>query len=183
MTIKALLLFSTTLLISCSQTENISEIEANASGLIVEESSFSCPHQEQRKIHFSSDQTTDTLDIQIIGENCDLAVINLRIITTSGDLIHNTTARALSYTYDDEGPEGVERMLESLITTDSYVSNLPENFEDLTEANAYYYVNMRAAKDAQANKLPFFCHKAGKSFSKCFVFWNGKSTYVFSSGS
>ena len=189
---KLFVFMSAMFLVSCSLASDTHKVETTSPDQtivsspptqVIEESGFSCPHQEQREIFFSSNEIKDALHIQIIGDDCDTAKINLRIITSSGDVIHNTTARALSYTYDAEGARGVEYMLNSLVSTSSQLNAFPENLSDLTERNGYHKVNIEAVKAAKNNDLPFFCHVAGKSFSNCFVFWQGKTTFAYSSGS
>ncbi len=192
MTIRPFIYISAVFLLSCSQTSETPEAETRGTVQIVEptlpaqiskKNSFNCPYQEQREIYFSSDKIKDSLDIRIIGEDCDTAKINLRIITLEGHVIHNTTARALSYTYEDVGAAGIERMLQGLVTTVSQAQDFPENITDLTEMNGYYEVDLEAVKAAKTNNLPFFCHKAGKSFSNCFIFWQGRTIFAYSSGS
>jgi len=96
------------------------------SGLPRSAGDFACPHQERRSINFSSYEIEDTLHIQIIGGNCDTARIDLSIQTASGDVVHQSTARALSYTYEFQGGDGVRAML--LHFVDDYFddhTNLP----------------------------------------------------------
>jgi len=192
MTAKYFIFISTAMFMSCAPTHDTDDVEAPIAAPIVEPvsqakilemDSFKCPHQEQREIYFSSKEFKDTLDIQIIGDDCDQANINLRIITPDGDVIYNSTARALSYTNDGAGASGVQWVLQDLVKTESQLNSFPENLADLSESNGYYDVNLEAVKAARSKNLPFFCHKAGKSFSNCFIFWKKKTILAYSSGS
>ena len=143
---------------------------------------FTCPHQESREALFTSREAKDKLDIQIIGEDCDAARILMRILTPTGEVVHETEARALDYTYDDFGAGGVQRMLESLISS-QYYENALEDLSKLTENNGYYNLNRDAATRAAKANLPLFCHRAGKSFANCYAFIDGRSVFIFSTGS
>jgi len=143
---------------------------------------FACPHQEKRDIYFSSKSVKDTLDVQIVGEDCDEAEIVIRIISNEQGVVHETRAKALSYTYEDVGSAGVERMLESLVTSHYYENDL-EDIGSLTEENGYYDVNVEVVIKAGKSNQPLFCHKAGKSYSNCYVFIDKDSTLIFASGS
>ena len=186
--IPILILSTTVILVACSKSEP--EIKNGVEPILeaaqpiydTSKTTFSCPYSEQREIFFTSSRKKDTLNIQIVGDDCDAAQILLSIVKQDGGSVHNTEARALSYTYEDEGAAGVERMLETLVTSEYYLESLAD-IDALTEDNGYYEVDKASAIEARNNNAPLFCHKAGKSYSNCFAFIDQKSVLIFSSGS
>jgi len=148
----------------------------------VEETDFTCPHQQFREVFFTSRETKDKLDIQILGNDCDAARILMRILTPQGEVVHQTEARALDYTYEDVGAAGVERMLEYFLAS-QYFETALDDLNKLTEDNGYYELNQAAAMKAAKSNQPLFCHQAGKSFANCYAFVEGSSVFIFSSGS
>lgn len=144
---------------------------------------FSCPFTDERPIFFSSYETQDMLSIKIVGENCSTAEVFLAITTEAGDVIHNSTARALSYTYEYKGADGVRAMLMR------FMQGQPQNGHDIPpddeiqSGSAYSEVDAALVQQARQLNLPLFCHQAGKSYSTCFVYSNGHSKLLFKSGS
>lgn len=173
---------------ACSERETSAQaVPATASSIsqTIESApirSFTCPHQEQRPIFFTSKGHEDTLDIRIVGETCDSPDIEIRIVKPDGSVVHQTTAPAFSYIYDGRGPSALEYMVKTLDGS-QYYSKALETLDHLTEENGFYDVDASAVLGAQRLNLPLFCHKAGKSFRNCFAYLNGKSVLVFSSGS
>lgn len=189
MNFRMFLFVSALLFSACADSETINEAETETAepqvvqpAFMEAETSFACPHQEQREIFFTSPSEKDKLNIQIIGEDCDSAKIVMIITKQDGSIVHKTTAGAFDYIYDDKGPVAAERMLQSLDTSE-YYSDALDDIGQLTERNGFYELNKSAAAKAQSRKQPLFCHKAGKSFSNCFAYLDGKSVLVFSSGS
>ena len=107
----------------------------------------------------------------------------MKIITSSGKIVHQTEARALNYTYEDTGADGVQRMLETLVSSESQINALEAYDYVMTEEHGYYEVNSAAMTRVKDNQSPLFCHRAGKSYSNCYVYLDGGSILVYSSGS
>ena len=149
-----LFLLAAVMLMACSKSKPVNEntvepiLEAAQPIYDTPKTTFSCPYREQREIFFTSPTKKDTLDIQIVGEDCDTAQIILSILKEDGSSIHKTEARALSYTYEDEGSAGVERMLETLITSEYYLKAL-DDIDALTENNGFYEVDKASAIEAR----------------------------------
>ena len=189
MNFRIILFVSALLFSACADSDTLSEATIETPepqivrpAFVEAESSFTCPHQEEREIFFTSASVKDKLNIQIIGEECESAKIVMIITKSDGNIVHKTTARAFDYIYDDEGPVAVERMLKNLDTSKYYLDAL-DDIGKLTERNGFYQLNESDAAAAQSGKQPLFCHKAGKSYSNCFAYLDRKSVRVFSSGS
>lgn len=185
---KTLFLFSATCLVACSQQTLTSATPEPSAPLPIAEAApevpFSCPHNESREISFTSAQAKDKLLIDIIGDDCNAARIKMQIITQKGQVVHSSEARALDYAYDAEGPTGVKYMLESLVTTQSQLNALMGRDYDMTgQHSGYYDVNLKAVMHHKTQNAPLFCHRAGKSFSRCFVYLDEKAVIAFTSGS
>ena len=169
-------------LFGCSN-KDISVKEDVSAKLEQESAVFSCPHNVRKGIFFTSNAKKDILDIQIIGHDCDTARIVIKIITSDDKRVHQTEARALDYTYEDVGAEGVRDMLETLISSEWHMGELKKHTYILTEKAGYYEVNSAAVAHLKYNQVPLFCHRAGKNFDNCYVFLNGESVFAFSFGS
>lgn len=185
---KALFLISTIFLFGCSQQDSSAKLEEEIEleetvKLEPEAAAFSCPHHETRDIFFTSKDKTDILDLSIVGSDCDTARIIIKIITAAGNVVHQTEARALDYTYEDVGAQGVQWMLERLVLSDSIADALVAYDYDLSERNGYSKVDPAAVARIKNGQAPLFCHQAGKSYSNCYIYGDGASIFAFSTGS
>ena len=161
------------------EPEPITTLEATP----VEPASVSCSHDESRDLLFSSKDKPDTLRIQIIGDECDSATLAISLVTPANAEIYTTSAPAISYTIDGFGRNGAASLIRNLITTESQKNALKAYNYNLSEAHGHQNINPAAFEAYKTGETSLFCHKAGKSFSKCFVFLNGKTVLAFSSGS
>jgi hypothetical protein len=153
------------------------------SGLPTTVPPFVCPYTDEFPINFSSSDIQDVLSIEIVGHDCDTADIVLTVTTAAGDVVHSSSAKALSYTYEFQGADGVRAMLMSFMQDlPRNISELPQD-EDMRDGSGYHDVNVFLVERARSLNLPLFCHQAGKSFSNCFVYADGKSQLLFSEGS
>jgi hypothetical protein len=144
---------------------------------------FSCPFRDERPIFFSSYETQDILSIKIVGEDCNTADVFLAITTEWGDVIHDSKARALNYTYEYEGADGVRAMLMRFMQGQPQSGyDIPPN-DEIQSDPAYFEVDATLVQQARRLDLPLFCHQAGKSYSACFVYIDGHSKLLFMSGS
>jgi hypothetical protein len=155
------------------------------SGLPKSVASFFCPYSDKKPINFSSWVTQDTLSIEVVGDDCDTADIVMVITTAAGDVIHSSSARALSYTYEYQGADGVRAMLME------FMQNQPSNgfdvrlpsYDEIQSNSVYFNVNGPLLKRVQRFNYPLFCHQTAKTVSSCFVYADGQSTLLFSTGS
>lgn len=179
---KTLFLISTFFLFGCSDKDT--SIRLNESVNAEPETvTFCCPHNERRDIFFTSNDKKDILDIEIVGNDCDTVKIIIKIITSNGKVVHRTEDRAFNYIYDDRGAEAIQRMLKTLILSESVVNSLVAHDYILTEGNGYYKINTAAVARVKHYQAPLFCHKAGKSYGNCYVYLDGVSVFTFSTGS
>jgi hypothetical protein len=146
--------------------------------------SFSCPYSDEIPIYFSSPEAHDILSIEIIGQDCDNAKIVLTITTLAGVVVHSSSTRALDYTYEAEGADGVRSMLLN------FMQNQPRSGDDLPpydvmqgDDGPYSIFDYPLLRDVKSMDLPLFCHLAGKSYSNCYVYVHGQSILLFEHGS
>lgn len=169
-------------LFGCSNKDSSTKLDESVK-IEPEAVGFSCPHNERREIFFTSHDEKDILDIDIIGNDCDTSKIIIKIIASAEKIVHRTEDRAFNYIYDDSGNEAIQRMLETLILSESVLQSLAKHDCVLTEENGYYKVNPPAVARVKHGQTPLFCHKAGKSYSHCYIYWDGVSVFTFSTGS
>ncbi len=142
------------------------------------ESDLTCPHYEVREVYFTSAKQPDTLDISVIGNDCDTSVIELKVIAPSGEQAYASSARTLDYINDGRGPSAVKFILSHLVWDGTLPS--PEQF---SEDFGYFEINHDAAEIVRTQALPLLCLTGGKSFKNCFAYIDGASTFLFSTGS
>ncbi|MFT5650188.1 MAG: hypothetical protein ACI93B_001851 [Yoonia sp.] len=140
------------------------------SGLPTNVPPFFCPYR-------------DEFPIEIVGQDCDTAEVILTITTLAGEVVHSSSALALSYTYEFQGADGVRAMLIN------FMKNLPRSgndlppYEEMQDGSGHHRVNGLLVRRARSLNLPLFCHQAGKSFIECVIYANGKSQLLFGEGS
>ena len=185
LTFKSPLLVVTLVLFGCAQEKTNVEPEpiATLEATPVEPASLSCSHDESRDLLFSSKDKPDTLRIQIIGDECDSATLAISLVTPANAEIYTMSAPAISYTVDGFGINGAASLIANLVTTQSQRNALKHYNYKLSEKDGYFEINTAAVEAYIAGETSLFCHKAGKSFSKCFVFLGGKTVLAYSSGS
>lgn len=144
---------------------------------------FSCPFTDERPIFFSTYKIQDMLSIKIVGEDCNTADVFLAITTEAGDVIHDSRARALSYTYEYEGADGVRAMLMRFMQGQPRSGHDIPPDDEIQSGTAYAEVDAALVQQARWLDLPLFCHQSGKSYSACFVYSEGQSKLLFTSGS
>ena len=135
---------------------------------------FSCPYTHEMPIFFTTYATHDLLSIKITGNDCDTADVILTITTQAGEVVHHSAAQALSYTYEYQGADGVRAMLMR------FLQGQPKSGHDIP---ADIKIDTPLLKWAERQGSPLFCHQAGKSYSACFVYADGRSNLVFTTGS
>lgn len=163
-----------------SIADSVPTLEA---GVVARSDSFSCPHSESRQIFFSSSSTPDELKLDIVGDDCDTARLVMAATSASGDVVYWNEVRALDYTYELQGPAGVEAMLENLIPEQVTRGGDLPIYEELEADELFGKIDLLAYQDARKNSLPLFCHTAGKSYSTCHVFSDGKAVLLYENGS
>lgn len=173
-------------LTACAQTpvpaQNNLAISKTQEDVTAQSNNFSCPHNETRQIFFSSSFTPDSLKLEIVGDDCDTARLVMTATSATGDIVYKNEIRALDYTYEGEGSKGVRAMLKNLIPDYNIRGKQLPPYAERKADQLFGKIDKAAYRDAQNKDLPLFCHTAGKSYSVCHVFSNGKAVLLYEYG-
>ena len=170
-----------------TQNPKMSTVAAVENGLSV--ASFQCPFTQTRNIIFSDPNHPDVLTLDLIGVECEAAVLRSTVTTHQGEVIFATIAPVTTYIYDGNGPESTQRLLHDVTSSRLFDQNNVSHGQQLPLVNdilarpGFYDVNIVAYNKTVANDLPIFCHQNTATSTVCYVRLGGETVDIFETGS